>query len=48
MTLVEQNQQQSIQGYEMTYLFSLCNQPFHVSHINPSRQDTQVVDLIIL
>jgi len=31
MTLVEQNQQQSIQGYEMTYLFWLCNQPFHVS-----------------
>jgi len=42
--LVEQNQQQSIQGYEMIYLFWPCNQPFHISHINPLRQDTQVVD----
>jgi len=43
-TLVEQNQQQSIQGYEMIYLFWPRNQPFHISHINPSRQDTQVMD----
>jgi len=28
----------------MIYLFWPRNQPFHISHINPSRQDTQVVD----
>jgi len=43
-TLVEQSQQQSIQGYEMIYFFCRRNQPFHISHINPSRQDTHVVD----
>ena len=42
--LVEQKQQQSIQGYEMIYLFWPRNQPFHISHINSSRQETQVVD----
>jgi len=41
-TLVEQNQQQSIQGYEMIYLFWPRNQPFF-SHIDPSRQETQVI-----
>jgi len=43
-TLVEQNQQQSIQGYEMIYLFWSRNQLFHISHIDQSRQETQVVD----
>ena len=35
-TLIEQNQQQSVQDYEMIYLFWPRNQPFHISHINPS------------
>ena len=43
-TLVEQKKQQSIQGYEMIYLFWPRNQPFHISHVNSSRQETQVVD----
>jgi len=42
--LVKQNQQQSIEGYETIYLFWPRNQPFHISHINPSRQDIHVMD----
>ena len=41
--LVEQTQQQSIQGYEMIYLSWTRNQPFRISHIVPSRQETQVI-----
>jgi len=43
LTLVEQNQQQSIQGYEMIYLFWPRNQSFRISHIDPSRQETQII-----
>jgi len=42
-TLVEQNQQQRIQGYEMIYLFWPHNQPLHISHIDSSREEIQVI-----
>jgi len=42
-TLVEQSQQQNIQGYEMIYLW-WPRQTYHISHIDPFRQETQVVD----
>ena len=41
--LVEQKQQQHIQGYEMIYLF-WPHKSYHISHIDPSRQEIQVVD----
>jgi len=41
--LVEQNQQQSIQGYEMIYLF-WPRKSYHISHIDQYRQEIQVVD----
>jgi len=40
--LVEQNQQNSIQGYE--YLFWPRTQLFYISHIDPSRPETQIMD----
>jgi len=43
-TLIEQKQQQRIQGYEMAYLYCPHNQPFHVSRINSSRQEIQVMN----
>jgi len=42
-TLAGQNQQQSIQGYEMIYLF-WPHKSYHISHIDPSRREIQVVD----
>jgi len=42
--LVEQKQQQSIQGYEMINLLWLRHQLFHISHIDPSKRETQVMD----
>ena len=41
--LVEQEQQRRIQGYEMIYLF-WPRKSYHTSHIDPSRQEIQVVD----
>jgi len=38
-TLVEQKQQQKIQGYELIYLFWPRIPIFHIPHINPSWQD---------
>jgi len=42
--LVEQNEKQHIQGYEMIYLF-WPRKTYHISHIDPSRQEIQVMDL---
>jgi len=42
-TLMEQKQQQSIQGYELIYLYWPC-QAYHISHIEPSRQNIQVME----
>jgi len=41
--LVEQKQQQRIQGYEMIYLF-WPRKSYHISNIDSSRQEIQVVD----
>jgi len=43
-TLVEQNQQQSIQGHEMLYSFWPRTQLFYISHIDPSRLETQIME----
>jgi len=42
--LVEQKQQQSIHGYEMINLLWPLHQLFHISHIDPSKRETQVMD----
>jgi len=42
-TLVEQKQQQNIQGYEMIYLYWL-RRAYYISHIDPSRQGTRIMD----
>jgi len=41
--LLEQKQQRRIQGYGMIYLF-WQRKSYHISHIDPSRQEIQVVD----
>jgi len=42
-SLVEQNQQQRIQAYKIIYLY-WPRKACHISYINPSRRETQVVN----